>query len=163
LIARKIDQLIEGREDKLKQQSKVTMREGQKARELDIKVERMQEGLKDLSIQERSMPTQEMLRKGILTSESSRIPQQCEATRLGEDKNENGKRIPETLKETQITGKKERKINKNKARLERLQEVTKTRWKTLQTGTSQEAGSQDLNLVGTTGPCRFGLRPDEVI
>jgi hypothetical protein len=30
----------------------------------------MQEGLKDLSIQERSMPTQEVLRKGILTSES---------------------------------------------------------------------------------------------
>jgi hypothetical protein len=30
----------------------------------------MQEGLKNLSIQEISMPTQEMLRKGILTSRS---------------------------------------------------------------------------------------------
>jgi hypothetical protein len=43
------------------------MQEGQKERKLAIKVERMQEGLKNLSIQERSVPTQEMLRKGMLT------------------------------------------------------------------------------------------------
>jgi hypothetical protein len=41
-IAKKIDRLIEEQEVKLKQQ---------KARELDIEVERMQEGLKDLSMQ----------------------------------------------------------------------------------------------------------------
>jgi hypothetical protein len=93
-----------------------------------------------------------------------RAPQQCEATTLGEDKNKNGKRIPETVRETQITGKKARKLNKKKAKLEKLQEVTETRWKTSQTGTSQEAGSQDLNLLaGTTGPRRIGLRPGEVI
>ena len=40
-IARKIDRLIEEQEDKLKQQ---------KARELVVEVERMQEGLKDLSM-----------------------------------------------------------------------------------------------------------------
>jgi hypothetical protein len=49
-IARKIDRLIEKREDKSKQQNKVTMQEGHKARELAIKLERMQEGLKNLSI-----------------------------------------------------------------------------------------------------------------
>jgi hypothetical protein len=70
------------------------MQEGHKSKELAIKVERMQEGLKDLSIQERSVPTQEVLRKGILTLEPLRVPQQCEATTLGEDKNKNGKRIP---------------------------------------------------------------------
>jgi hypothetical protein len=70
------------------------------------------------------MPTQEMLRKGILTLESLRVPQQCEATMLGEDKNKNGKRVLETFKKTQITGKKARKLNKNKAKLEKIQEVT---------------------------------------
>jgi hypothetical protein len=128
-----------------------------------MKVERMQEVLKNLSIQERSMPTQEVLRKRILTSESLRVPQQCEATTLGEDKNNNGKRIPKIVKETQITRNKARKLNKKKAKLENLQEVTKTKWKTSQTGTSQEAGSQNLNLTGTTRPRRFGLRPGEVI
>jgi uncharacterized protein (DUF111 family) len=86
----------------LKQQSKVTTQEGQKAKELAIKVERMQEGLKDLSIQEISVPTQEVLRKGILTSKPLRVPQQCEATTLREDKNKNGKKISEIVKETQI-------------------------------------------------------------
>jgi hypothetical protein len=35
----------------------------------------MKEGLKNLSIQEISMPTQKMLRKGLLTSESLRLSQ----------------------------------------------------------------------------------------
>jgi predicted phage tail protein len=74
-IAKKIDRLIEEREDKSKQQSKVTTQEGHEARELVVKVERMQEGLKDLSIQERSMSTQEVLRKEILTSDPLRAPQ----------------------------------------------------------------------------------------
>ena len=58
----------------------------------------MKEGLKDLSIQERIISTQEVLRKGILTSDPLRTPQQCEATTLGEDKNKNGKRILETIR-----------------------------------------------------------------
>jgi hypothetical protein len=87
---------------------------------------------------------------------------QCETTTLGEDKNKNGKRIQKIVKETHIIGKKARKLNKNKAKLEKIQEVTETRWKTLQTGTSQEAGLQDLNLAGTAGPPRFGLRPSKV-
>ena len=104
-----------------------------------------------------------MLRKGILASERLREPQQCEATTLGEDKNKNGKRILETVKETQIIGKKARKLNKKNAKLENMQEVKETRWKTSQTGTSQEAGSQDLNLAGTAGPRRFGLHPSKLI
>jgi hypothetical protein len=67
-IARKTNRLIEEREDKSKQQIKVTTQEGHTSRELAIKVERIQEVLKNLSIQERSMPTQEVLRKGILPS-----------------------------------------------------------------------------------------------
>jgi hypothetical protein len=124
-IARKIDRLIEEREVKSKQQ---------KARELVVEVERMQEGLKDLSMQERSISTQELIREGILTSNPLRAHQQCEVTTLGEDKNKNGKRNPETVRETQITGKKARKLSKKKAKLEKLQEVTENRWKTSQTG-----------------------------
>jgi hypothetical protein len=139
------------------------MQEGQKEKELAIKVERMQEGFKDLSIQEKSVPTQEVLGKGILTSEPLSVPQQCEATTLGKDENKNGKMIPKTIKETQIIGNKARKLNKKKARLEKLQEVKETRWKTSQTRTSQEAGSLGLNLAGTTGPCRFGLLLGKVI
>jgi hypothetical protein len=60
----------------------------------------MQEGLNGLSIQERSMSTQEVLRKGILTLDPLRAPQQCEATALGENKNKNGKRILEIVRET---------------------------------------------------------------
>jgi hypothetical protein len=96
----------------------------------------MQEGLKNLSIS-----TQKVLREGILTSNPLREPRQCEATTLGEDKNKNGKRIPSTVRETQITVKKERKNNKKKAKLEKLQEYIETRSKTSQNGTSQEACS----------------------
>jgi hypothetical protein len=96
----------------------------------------MQEGLKNLSMQERSTSTQEVLRKDKLNLESLRAPQQCEATALGEDKNKNGKKILETVRETQIIGKRVRKINKKKDKLEKLQEVTKTRWKTSQSRTS---------------------------
>jgi hypothetical protein len=60
----------------------------------------MQESLKNLTSQEISIPTQEMLRKGILNSEYSKVPQQCEVTTLGEDKNKNGKRTPKNVRET---------------------------------------------------------------
>jgi hypothetical protein len=41
-----------------------------------------------------------MLRKWILTSESLRVPQQWEAIALGEDRNKNGKRIPEMVRDS---------------------------------------------------------------
>jgi phosphohistidine phosphatase SixA len=77
----------------------------------------MQEGLKNLSMQERSISTQEVVREGILTSEPVRAHQQCEVTTLGEDKNKNRKRILETTRETQITRKKARNLSKNKSKL----------------------------------------------
>jgi predicted phage tail protein len=123
-IARKINRIIEEREDKLKQWNKEITQEGQKERESTIKVERMQEGLKDLSIPEISTSTREVLRKEILTSDPLRAPQQCEVTMIGEDKNKNGKMILETVRETQIIGKKERKLNENKSKMEKLQEAT---------------------------------------
>jgi hypothetical protein len=130
---------------------------------LVVKVERMQEVLKHLSIQERRIPTQELIREGLLTSDPLREHHQCEVTTLGEDKNKNGKRNPETVRETQITGKKERKLSKKNDNMEKLQEAIETRWKTSQTGTLQEVGLQDLNLVETIGPCRMGLHPRKAI
>jgi hypothetical protein len=113
------------------------MQEGQKARELAVKVERMKEGLKNLSMQERSMSTQEVLRKGILTSDPLREPQQCEATTLGEDKNKNGKRIPEIVRETQITGR--RKGSSIKRKLS---------WKNYKKLQKQMEDFTDWNLAG---------------
>jgi hypothetical protein len=80
----------------------------------------MKEGLKDLSIQEINISTHEVLRNGILTSKSLRAHQQCKVTMLGEDKNKNGKRIPEIVRETQTTSKKAGKLIKRKAKLENL-------------------------------------------
>jgi hypothetical protein len=124
-IARRIDRLMEEREVESKQQN---------ARELAIEVERMQEGLKDLSMQERRIPTLELIREEVLPLNPLKSHQQREATTLREDKNKNGKRNPET----HITGKKARKLSKKKSKLEKLQEVPEK--------TSQEAGLQALNL-----------------
>jgi hypothetical protein len=51
-------------------------------------------------MQERIISNQEVVREGILTSYLLRAHQQCEVTTLGEDKNKNGKRNPETVRET---------------------------------------------------------------
>jgi hypothetical protein len=141
-MARKIERLIQEQEDKSKQQ---------KARELVVEVERMQEGLKNLSTQERRAPTLEIVRKEVLPSNPLKDPQQCEVATLRENKNENGKRNPET----QITGRKARKLSKKKEKLEKLQEVPEK--------TSQKAGLQNLNLVGLAEPRRKALRHDEAI
>jgi hypothetical protein len=114
-------------------------------------------------MQERSISTQEVVRERILTLDPLGAHQQCEVTPLREDKKKNGKRILEIFRETYITGKKEMKLNKKKAMLEKLQETTKNIWKTSQIGTSQEASSQDLNLVGTAEPRRMGLHAGEAI
>jgi hypothetical protein len=77
--------------------------------------------------------------------------QQCEVTMLREDKNTNGKRNLET----QITGKKARKLSKKKENLERLQEVP--------VKTSQEVGLQKLNITGIVEQRRMELHHDEAI
>ena len=69
-------------------------------------------------MQERKVPTLELIREKVLPLHPLDEHQQCEATRLRESKNQNGKRNPET----QITGKKARKLSKKKAKLEKLQE-----------------------------------------
>jgi hypothetical protein len=110
-ITRKIDRLIEEPQDKSKQH---------KTRELVIEVERMQEVLKDLSMQEGRMPTQDLIREEVLILNPLEAHQQCEVTTLREDKNKNGKRNPETIRETHITGKKEKKLSRKKSKLKKL-------------------------------------------
>jgi hypothetical protein len=92
----------------------------------------MQEGLKNMSVQEKSIATPEIVREGTLTSESIRACQQCGVLSLGENKNTNGKRIPKIVIEAKITGKKARKLNKKKSKLEKLQEPTENRRKNSQ-------------------------------
>jgi hypothetical protein len=77
--------------------------------------------------------------------------QQCEVTMLREDKDKNGKRNLET----QITGKKARKLSKKKVKLEKLQNVPE---KTL-----QEADLQNLKIFVITKPRRTILHHDEAI
>jgi hypothetical protein len=67
-------------------------------------------------MQEESMSTQDLVRKEVLPLNPLKEHQQCEVTTLRTDKNKNGKR---NLK-TRVTGKKERKLNKKKSKLEKL-------------------------------------------
>jgi hypothetical protein len=95
----------------------------------------MQEGLKNMSMQERRALTLEVIREEAFHLNPLKDPQQCEVAMLREYKNKNGKRNPVT----QITGKKARNLNKKKAKLEKLQEVPEK--------TSQKEGLQNLNLT----------------
>jgi hypothetical protein len=76
---------------------------------------------------------------------------QHEVTMLRNNKNKNGKRNIET----QITGKKARKLSKKKAKLEKLQEVLDR--------TLQKEGLHNLYLARIEGPCRMVLHHDEAI
>jgi hypothetical protein len=102
-------------------------------------------------MQERIIPTLELIREEVLPLNPLKYHQQREATTLREDKNKNRKRNPET----RIIGKKGRKLSKKKYKLEKLHEVPKM--------TSQEAGLQALNLVRIAEPRRMGLHPGEAI
>jgi hypothetical protein len=106
-------------------------------------------------MQEESISTQEVVMEGILILNPLRVHQHYEVTTIGENKNKNGNRNPEIVRETQITGKKARKLSKKKAKLEKLQGATKK--------TSEEIGLQNLNLAGTPGPRRMGLRLGKAI
>ena len=141
-MARRITCLIEDQEAKSKQLS---------ARELAVEVERMQEGLKNLSMQESRAPTPETVREEVLSLNLVKDPQQCEVTMSRGDKNMNGKRNLET----QITGKKARNLDKKKAKLEKLQEV--------QERTSQKEDLQNLNLPGIAEQHRLTLHHGEAI
>jgi hypothetical protein len=141
-MARRIARLIEEQEDKSKQL---------RARDLVVEVERTQEGLKNLSMQESRAPSPEIVREEVLSSNLVKYPQQCEVTMPRGDKNKNGNRNPET----QITGKKARNLSKKKAKLEKLQEVPER--------TSQKEGLQNLNLVGIAKQRRLALCHEEAI
>jgi GTPase Era involved in 16S rRNA processing len=64
-------------------------------------------------MQEISAFTQEIVREEVLPSNPLEDPQQYEVTTLREDKNKNGKRNIET----QIIGRKARKLSKKKSKL----------------------------------------------
>jgi hypothetical protein len=68
-------------------------------------------------MQEESMSTQDLVSKEVLSLNPLKEHQHHEVTTLRTYKNKNGKRNPET----QITGKKARKLSKKKAKLEKLQ------------------------------------------
>jgi hypothetical protein len=111
----------------------------------------VQEGLKDLSMQEESMSTQDLVSKEVLPFNPLKEHQQCEVIMLREDKNKNGKRNPET----QITGKNARNLNRKKSK---LQEAIENRRKTL-----QETDLQNLNPTVIAEPCRMEVRHGEAI
>jgi hypothetical protein len=84
---------------------------------LTVEVERTQADLKHMHVQESRAPTPD--REEVLALDLTKDHQQREVTMLRGDKNHNGKRNSVM----QITGKKARKINKKKAKLDKLQEV----------------------------------------
>jgi hypothetical protein len=107
-MTRRIGHLIEEQENR----SKLF-----RTRDLDVKVERTQEDLKHLSVQESRAPTPD--KEEVFPLNPRKDHQQRKVTMPRGDKNKNGKRNTEM----QITGKKARKLSKKKAKLEKLQEV----------------------------------------
>jgi hypothetical protein len=107
-MARRIVHLIEEQEN----QSNLL-----KTKYMDVEVEKTQEDWRHLSIQESRVPTPE--REEVLPLNPMKDPPQCEVIMPRGDKNDNGKR----KMVIQITGKKARKLNKKRAKLEKLQEV----------------------------------------
>ena len=102
-------------------------------------------------MQERSAFTPEIVREDVLPLNPLKDPQQCEVTKLREDKNKNGN----MNLVNQITGNKARKLIKNKEKLQKLQEVPER--------TSQKEGLQNLNFVEIEEQHRLELRHGEAI
>jgi hypothetical protein len=111
----------------------------------------MQEGLKNMSMQERRTPTPKLIKEEVFQLNPMNNPQECEVTMIRVYKNKNGNRDPTT----QITGKKARKLNKKRAKLEKLHEVP--------VKTLQEAGFHNLNLIGIAEQHRLEIHHDEAI
>jgi hypothetical protein len=133
-MTRRITHLIEEQENKLKLLRTIN---------LDVEVERTQEDLKHLFVQESRAPTPDT--EEVFPLNPRKDHQQREVTMPRGDKNQNGKRNIET----QITGKKDRKLSKKKAKLEKLQEVPEK--------TSQKEGLQNLNFVGISEQLRLAV------
>jgi hypothetical protein len=115
-----------------------------RTKNMDVEVERTQEDLKHLSVQESRAPTP--YREEVFPLNLRKYYQHREVTMPRGDKNQNGKRNIET----QIIGKKARNLSKKKAKLEKLQEVPEK--------TSQKEGLQNLNFVRISEKLRLPLR-----
>jgi hypothetical protein len=139
-MTRRITHLIEEQENR----SKLF-----RTRKLDVEVERIHEDLRHLSIQESRAPTPDI--EEVFPLNPSKDHQQCEVTMPREDQNQNRKRNIET----KITRKKDRKINKKKAKIEKLQKVLE--------GTAQKEGFQNLNFVGIPVQHSMALHHGEAI
>jgi hypothetical protein len=120
IMTRRIVHLIEEQENR----SKLF-----KTRNLDVEVERSQEG----SSKSRAPTPDE---EEVLALNHTKDHQQSEVNMLKGDNNQNGKRNTEI----KITGKKARKLSKKREKIEKLQNVTE--------GTSQKEGFQKWNFVG---------------
>jgi hypothetical protein len=79
----------------------------------------VQEDLKDLSMQEESISTQDLVSKELLPLSPLKEHQQDKVIMLRKYRNKNGKKNLET----KITRKKERKLSKNISKLEKLREI----------------------------------------
>jgi hypothetical protein len=117
-MTRRIAQLIEEQENR----SKPLIVRGP-----DVEAERMSEGSQKT---EAHVPEKEELLPLGLRRES----QQREVPMFKENKNQNGKRIPET----KLTGKKARKLSKRRAKIDRLQNISE--------GTSQNGKLAEIEL-----------------
>ena len=116
---------------------------------MDVKAERTQEDLRYLSVQENREPTPN--REEVFPLNPSKGHQQREVTMPREDKNQNEKRNIET----KMIRKKDRKLNKKKAKIEKLHEVLER--------TSQKEELQNSNLNGIEEQHRLALRHNEAI
>jgi hypothetical protein len=124
-MAKRIAHLLEEQENQLKLL---------RTRNMDVEVERTQEDLKHMSVQESRAPTPD--REELLTLNPTKYHQQCEVTMPRGDKNQNGKRNIEM----QITRKKVRKLSRKKEKLEKLHEAPEK--------TSPKEGLHNLKFAG---------------
>jgi len=116
-MTKRITHLLKEKEDQLKLL---------RARHQNIEIERKQEDLRYLSVQENREHTPN--REEVFPLNPSKGHQQREVTMPREDKNQNEKRNIET----KMIRKKDRKLNKKKAKIEKLQKVLE--------GTAQKEG-----------------------
>jgi hypothetical protein len=134
-MARRIAHLIEEQENRAKLFQ---------TRDLDVEVGRT---LEDPQKTEIPIPDTDEVLPLISRKES----QQREVTLPKENKNQNGKRNSET----KLTGKKDRKLSKKRAKIEKLQKVPE--------GTSQKENLQNWNFVGISELRHMALRHGEAI
>jgi hypothetical protein len=109
-------------------------------RDPDVEVARTLEDPQKIEV---PIPDKEEVSPSTLRKES----QQREVTMPKEDKNQNGKRHTET----KLTGKKDRKLSKKRAKIDKLPKVPE--------GTSQKENLQNWSFVGITEQTSHGTSP----